>query len=304
MALAVGIDIGGTKTAIALVKENGDIVESAVIPTEADIAPDLMIDKMIAVLNDILRKAGVTAKDVAGIGIGAPGVIDLAKGEFTFAPNLPWRDVPIVARFSEAFPVPVRLGNDANVAALAEKWLGAARECDHFIYITISTGIGGGIYLNGKLYTGSRGNAGEIGHIVVEHNGRTCGCGQKGCFEAVASGTAIAKIGSELAGRPLSTKEVFDLYFAGDPVIKPFVEDVFNKIGAGCTSLINLFEPEMIVLGGGVTNVGTPLFDAVKRYVSEHAISPAGRATAIVPSQLSQNTGVIGAAALILKNGE
>ncbi|WP_027724909.1 ROK family protein [Tuberibacillus calidus] len=301
MKKAIGIDIGGTKTAIAIVNENGDIIEKDVLPTDTTISPEDMIGRINEKVAELIRASGVPVEALAGIGIGAPGTIDMTKGEIVLAPNLPkWRRAPIVPLVQEKFPVPVVLGNDANAAAVAEKWVGAAKNSDHFIYITISTGIGGGIFSNGKLFTGFKGNSAEIGHMVIEFDGPLCGCGQKGCFEAVASGTAIAKHGSAIAGRPLTTKEVFELYRSGDAEMTAYVESVFQKIGAGVTSLVNILEPEMVVLGGGVTNVGEPLFQAVRQYVSEHAISVSGKATRIVPSELSQDTGVIGAAALVL----
>ncbi|MGV3488822.1 MAG: ROK family protein [Tuberibacillus sp.] len=301
MTMAVGVDIGGTKTAIALVDQNGEIIKKVIIPTDTSISSEMMIEKMVNQTAELLTEAGVAGDELSGIGIGAPGTIDIIKGEVLFAPNLPkWQNAPVVPLFKEKFHTKVILGNDANAAALAEKWIGAAKTSEHFIYITISTGIGGGFFSDGKLFTGSRGNSAEIGHMVIEYDGPLCGCGQKGCFEAVASGTAIAKQGSALAGKPLSTKEVFDLYHNGDEKIVPYVEAVFKKIGTGVTNLINILEPEMVVLGGGVTNVGEPLFKAVREYVSKNAISVNGKQVRIVPSELSQDTGVIGAAALIL----
>lgn len=301
MAYAVGIDIGGTKTAIALVNEKGETIEKEVIPTDTALSPEEMIGLMIDKVDELLTRSNFTVEGIDGIGIGVPGPIDLNKGEVANAPNLPkWKNTPIVPLFMERFNTKVVLANDANAAALGEKWLGAAKDSQHFIYITISTGIGGGFFTDGKLFNGSKGNAAEVGHMVIEYGGPVCGCGQKGCFEAVASGTAIARDGSAIYGKTLTTKEVFDLYKNGDPKMVPYVEDVFNKIGAGITSLVNLLEPEMVVLGGGVTNVGEPLFSAVANYVKKYAISVSGKQTRIVPSELSQDTGVMGAAALIL----
>lgn len=301
MSYAVGIDIGGTKTAIALADKTGVVLEKDVIPTDTSISPEKMIEVMMDHVDELLARCHKTIDDIDGIGIGVPGPIDLTKGEVAYAPNLPnWSNTPIVPIFSKRFSTRIVLANDANAAALGEKWLGAAKNSNHFIYMTISTGIGGGFFTDGKLFNGSKGNAAEVGHMVIEYGGPVCGCGQKGCFEAVASGTAIAKHGSAIMGRTLTTKEVFDLYKNGDPKMVPYVEDVFTKIGTGVTNLINLLEPEMVVLGGGVTNVGEPLFAAVTKYVRENAISNSGKQTRIVPSELSQDTGVMGAAALIL----
>lgn len=301
MTYAIGIDIGGTKTAIGLLTDEGKLIEKQVLKTEANSAPKVMIDRMAETVNQILKNNQLLTADLVGIGIGAPGPLDVTKGQITNPPNLPaWEGTPLVDMFKKHFPLTrIRMENDANAAAVAEKWVGAAQDVETFVYLTISTGIGGGLYADGRPVFGSRGNGGEAGHIIIDSNGPLCTCGQRGCFEAVASGTAIAELGSKLKGQPLTTKEVFDLYEAGDPEMTTFVNDVFEKIGMGCVTMINVFDPELIVLGGGVTNVGQPLFDGVKAYTEKFALNPAGRKTPIVPSGLDQDTGVIGAAALI-----
>jgi glucokinase len=301
MTYAIGIDIGGTKTAIGLVTDSGTLVEKQILKTEISEPPRVMIDQMYEAVNVILKNNQLLVADLIGIGIGAPGPLDVKKGEITFSPNLPtWLGTPLVERVKAYFPLTrIRLENDANAAAVAEKWVGAAQNVDTFLYLTISTGIGGGLYADGRPVFGSTGNGGEVGHIIIDSNGPLCTCGLRGCFEAVASGMAIAELGSNLKGQALTTKDVFDLYEAGDAQMTTFVEDVFEKIGIGCVTLINTFDPELIVLGGGVTNVGKPLFDAVKAYTEKFALTPVGRHTPIVPSGLDQDTGVIGAAALI-----
>ncbi len=221
----------------------------------------------------------------------------------TNPPNLQnWRDVPVVEQIQDHFTVPVLFENDATAATLAEKWLGAGVANDDFIYLTVSTGIGAGIFSQGKLMSGARGNAGDVGHIVIDPAYGQCVCGQFGCFEMIASGTAIARLGSEAVGKTLTTKEVFTLYHKGDAAIVALIEKTFEKIGAGCVSLINLFDPEKIVIGGGVSKVGEPLFSAVQQYVSQYALNPSGRSTEIVPAVLDQDAGFIGAAALAFKH--
>jgi glucokinase len=302
MTYAIGIDIGGTKTAIGLVTDKGQLVEKQILKTDGSVPPEVMIDRMCEAVKEILINNELSATYLTGIGIGAPGPLDVTKGEITNPPNLPaWLDTPLIERVKAHFPEKcIRLENDANAAAVAEKWVGAAQNAKTFVYMTISTGIGGGFYANGRSVFGFRGNGGEVGHIVIDSNGPLCTCGLRGCFEAVASGTAIAELGSKIKGQTLTTKDVFALYEVGDAEMTNFVNDVFEKIGIGCVSMINLFDPEIIILGGGVTNVGQPLFDAVKAYTEKFALNPAGRDTPIVPSGLGQDTGVIGAAALIL----
>jgi glucokinase len=297
---AIGIDIGGTKTAIGLVDRQGQVKARHVIPTNLAISPTQMIQEIIYQVGRMLKGAAVDEEQVLGIGIGAPGPLDTKAGRISCPPNLPeWVDVAIVAEFEKHFPMPIAFENDATAAALAEKFFGAAQECQDFVYMTISTGIGAGLFLNGQLVTGARGNAGDIGHMMINPSYGTCICGQEGCFEWIASGTAISRKGSEIMGQPLSTKEIFQLYEEGHSLIVPYIEDVFRHIGIGCVSLINAFDPEKIVLGGGVTEVGAPLFEAVQRYVSRYALNPSGRKTPIVRAGLKQDAGLIGAASLI-----
>ncbi|TSB45500.1 ROK family protein [Alkalicoccobacillus porphyridii] len=304
MKYALGIDIGGTKIAAGLINQSGEIVKQAVIPTEAvAVTPEKKINQVISELKSMIED--INSDELIGIGIGAPGPLNGKEGVLTEPPNLrAWWGAPIKRWFKESFSCPVIMENDANAAVLAEKWLGAGQGCEHFIYMTISTGIGAGIYSHGRLLTGAYGNAGEVGHIVIDPAYGTSACGQKGTLEWIASGTAIARQATALKGKPMTSQEVFEQAAAGDQELKQLVDKVFEKIGVGCVTLINLLEPERIVLGGGVTNVGEPLFSGVKAYVEKFAISSAGRNTEIVPAMLHQNAGLLGAAALILHQNE
>lgn len=300
MNYAIGIDIGGTKTAIGLVDQNGKVRTKVSLPTDQAVAPQIMVDRMADTIKNMLVGEGLNESDLLGIGVGAPGPLNTKEGKIAEPPNLPsWWNFPVVNSLAHHFSTPIRLENDATAATLAEKWLGAAKDADHFVFITISTGIGAGIYSHGKLITGASGNAGDVGHFVVDPAAGTCVCGQKGCWEYVASGTAVARQASALLGRDVSSKEAFDLAAAGDSTMGPLVQKIFEYIGVGCVTLINTFDPEKLVIGGGVSQVGAPLFDAVKAYVSKHALNPSGRKTPIVPAALHQDAGLIGAAALI-----
>ncbi|MGG6310000.1 ROK family protein [Paenibacillus macerans] len=300
MSYAIGIDIGGTKTAIGLVNAEGFVQAKASLPTDQAVTPEVMIDRMAAAIKEMLAEQGVAESEVLGIGVGAPGPLNTKEGKIAEPPNLPsWWNFPVVAMLQRHFSLPIRLENDATAAALAEKWLGAAKDAEHFVFITISTGIGAGIYSHGKLITGASGNAGDVGHVVIDPAAGTCVCGQKGCWEYVASGTAVARQASALLGREVSSKEAFDLAEAGNPQIQALVQRIFEYIGVGCVTLINTLDPEKLVIGGGVSQVGAPLFDAVRDYVSKYALNPSGRKTPIVPAALHQDAGLIGAAALI-----
>ncbi|MBA4603243.1 ROK family protein [Thermoactinomyces mirandus] len=299
MAFAIGVDIGGTKTAIAAVDHTGKIWEQAKIPTDLSISPKTMIKRIHREIDHILTVHPQIRQNVTGIGIGAPGPLDSGNGMIKCPPNLPdWRDVPIRQWMEERWGWPAILENDANAAAMAEQWLGAGKNDDHFVYMTISTGIGAGIVTDGRLLRGKNGNAGDIGHMVVDPSFGKCTCGQEGCLESIASGTAIAKRASEILEKQLTTREVFALYHEGIPEIVRFIEQVFRVLGIACVTLINTFEPDKIIIGGGVSKAGEPLFAAIRNYVGKYALSPDGQKTDIVPAMLDQNAGVIGAAAL------
>lgn len=297
MKYSIGVDIGGTNIGIAVVSKKGEIIEQTTIPTDLSITPQMMIARINSYIKKVVKKSGVKANNIIGIGIGSPGPLDSKSGIIMCPPNLKtWVNVPIVRLLQETWSIPIILENDANAAAVAEKFVGAARDNRNFIYITISTGIGSGIFVDGKLLKGVMGNAGDIGHIVIDPSFGPCSCGQYGCFESIASGTAIAKRGSKIMGRPLSTKEVFDLYLKGNPKMVDFIEKIFRVIGMAFVSIINIFDTEKIIIGGGVSKVGKPLFNSIRDYVGKYALNDMGRQTEIVPAKLGQDAGVIGAA--------
>ncbi|MBD2868043.1 ROK family protein [Paenibacillus arenilitoris] len=292
MSIAVGIDIGGTKVAYGFVNEQGEVLAKGSLQTDLAVTPDVMTERIAGAVKQLAEQNGLALEAMKGIGIGAPGPLDTRGGKLTCPPNLKsWWGFPVVESLGKHLPLPIRMENDATAAALAEKWIGAAREDEHFIFITISTGIGAGIYSHGRLITGSTGNAGDAGFLIVDPSGTP--------WETVASGTAVTRQASELLGRDVSSKEAFELAAQGDPQMSELVARVFRYIGMGCVSLINVLDPSKIVIGGGVSQVGEPLFSAVRQYVSENALNPSGRETAIVPARLQQDAGLIGAAALI-----
>ncbi len=301
MKYSIGVDIGGTKVAIAIVDSTGKMIEKSKITTDLTINPKEMINRISQEIEQNIKLSGVPLQAITGIGIGAPGPIDISKSMVVSPPNLMnWADIPIVEWFEEKWSLPIFFDNDANAAALGEKWIGAAQNNNEFIYMTISTGIGAGIFVDGKILHGKKGNAGDIGHIVVDPSFGKCICGQFGCIESIASGTAIARRGSEIIGKDMSTKEIFDLYEKGHVEIVPFMDKIFRSLGAACVTIINLFDTEKIIIGGGVSNVGNLLFDKIQEYVCQYALNKFGRKTTIVPARLGQEAGVVGAAALCL----
>ncbi|WP_055110036.1 ROK family protein [Paenibacillus ihumii] len=300
MTYAIGIDIGGTKTAIGIVDSHGTICAKTSLPTDLTIDPHVMVSRIADAAKQLLAEQSLDERQIAGIGVGAPGPLNTKTGYIVKPPNMKaWHDFPLLNSLKRHFKLPIKFENDATAAALAEKWLGAARDAEHFIFITISTGIGAGIFSHGRLITGSTGNAGDVGHLVIDPSAGDCVCGQQGCWEFVASGTAIARQASRLLGRDITSKEVFELAQEGHADMKKLTEQAFRYIGIGCVTLINTFDPEKVVIGGGVSQVGEPLFSAVQDYVRSCALNPSGQSTPIVPAALNQDAGLIGAAALI-----
>ncbi|WP_054023417.1 ROK family protein [Bacillus sp. FJAT-28004] len=292
MSIAIGIDIGGTKIAFGFVDEQGNVIAKGSLKTDLQIAPADMLAQVADAVKQLAEQNGLSLETLKGVGVGAPGPLNTIKGELTCPPNLKsWWGFPVVETLKSHLPLPIKMENDATAAALAEKWVGAAQDSEHFIFITISTGIGAGIFMHGKLLTGSTGNAGDAGFMIMDQAGTP--------WEVVASGTAVARQATELLGRDVSSKEAFELAAQGDPQMSELVNSVFKTIGMGCVSLINILDPNKIVIGGGVSQVGESLFAAVRDYVSKNALNPSGRETAIVPALLQQDAGLIGAAALI-----
>src|SRR5699024_2429539 len=299
MQYSMGVDIGGTKIAIAIVSEYGNIIEKNIIQTDHSKTPEQMISIIYDEIKKVVSESGVQLEEIKGVGVGAPGPLDSENGRIICPPNLKsWIDIPIVQLMKQELALPVLLENDANVAALAEKWIGAGLGSNNFAYMTVSTGVGAGIIVDGNLLRGIKGNAGDIGHTVVDPSFGQCSCGQYGCLESIASGTAIAEHGTKIIGRELSTKEVFELYSEGEEKIVDLIERIFRVLGVACVSMINTFDLEKIVIGGGVSEVGEVLFNAVQSYVGKYALNPVGRQTKVVPAKLGQSAGVIGAADL------
>src|SRR5699024_6786384 len=223
MTYAIGVDIGGTNVAIGVVEETGELINQSIIPTDLSISPFDMVSRINDEIKRVIKKANIQENYIKGIGIGAPGPLDSKNGMVTCPPNLPtWIDIPIQEWVQNQFPFPVKLENDANAAALAERWIGAGQENENFVYMTVSTGIGAGIIADGKLLRGRKGNAGDIGHMVVDPSFGQCTCGQYGCLEWIASGTAISREGSKIMGKALSSKEIFELYKQNQPEIVPY----------------------------------------------------------------------------------
>ena len=311
--LLIGIDLGGTKISTALVDAAGRIIARDYRETQATEGQKAVIERMVDAAHHVLGEAGIAPAQVTAAGVCAPGPIDSRIGVVTAPPNLPgWKNVPLKQLIEEALSITTFLENDANAAALGEHRFGAGRGMQNMIYVTASTGIGGGLVLNGQLYSGATGAAGEIGHMTVLPWGPYCGCGNRGCLEALASGTAIARDGRELvrrgvptliadlaAGNPerVTAKLVAEAADKGDIEAQEILAEAMTYLGVGMANLVNLFNPELIVIGGGLTNMGEGLFGPVRRAIERRAFPAAVRAVKVVPAELGDDVGVLGAVA-------
>jgi glucokinase len=313
----LGLDVGGTKLAAGVVDRDGTTRSFQVIPTDRDRGPDAVIERLVALGADVLATAGLAPDDVDVIGIGCGGPLDVATGRILGAPNLPgWNDVPIVARVEAALGRPAVLENDATAAALAEWRWGAGAGASNLVYLTISTGIGGGVIADGRVLRGAHGNAAELGHLSVRYDGWLCpGCGRRGCPEAFASGTNIARRAREalaasdepsvlrdVDGGPaaITARDVSTAAAAGDPVAEQIWNDTTDVIGELVASCLDAFDPDVVVLGGGVTEAGDLLLEPVRARAHRVAMTPM-RATPIVRAALGARLGVLAAAAVALE---
>lgn len=310
----VGIDIGGTKTLSAVVDPAGRVLARHRIETPQT-GPGAVVAALAAGAEAVVAAAGLRSEDLLGMGVGAPGPLDPATGVVFEPPNLEgWRNVPLAALLQDATSLRVFVENDANAAALGEAWVGAGAGVRDLIYITVSTGIGGGLILNGELYHGVSGTAGEIGHMTVEPDGPVCTCGRRGHLEAVASGQAIARMAQEAvrAGAPtrlsalgppegLSAEAVARAAAEGDQLAGEIFARAGAYIGIAVASLVNVLNPAMVIFGGGVSKAGDLLFDPVRRVVRERAFERPAAAVRIVPAALGDDAGVIGAAAVVYR---
>lgn len=303
----LALDIGGTKLAVAVVTDGGSAHGVVVEPTRREEGWRVVVDRLFAMGRQAVAQAGLG--DVEAVGIACGGPLDAAAGVLLSPPHLPgWIDVPIGALAAEAFGVPSVLQNDATAAALAEYRFGAGRGVDTMLYLTVSTGIGGGAVIDGSLHLGAAGNGGEFGHITVRPGGRLCSCGRHGCIEAYASGSSIALRAREAlaAGAPSSladletvtAADVAGAAAAGDTLARQVWDETVALLGSAVTDLVNVFEPDLVVLGGGVTRSGAMLLDPVGEVVAREAMPPAAGAATIALAGLGDLVGVVGAGAV------
>ncbi len=313
----LAIDLGGTKIITALISNKGQMIAREYCSTLADEGPESVINRILSAIDHLRSLRDISSSQLSGISIAAAGVIDMEKGIITSSPNLPgWCNIPLRDIVKERCKVSTFLLNDANAAALGEHQFGAGKGANNLIYITVSTGIGGGIIINGRLYFGSSGGAGEIGHTTVDVNGPRCSCGNIGCLEVLASGEAVAReaIRRISHGEKSSLTEMVEGKIEnitaekvslaaqdGDSLALEVIAKAAAYLGAGMVNLVNIFNPEIIIVGGGMAKMGDLLLAPVRQVVKERAFQLPAEAVRIVPAQLGDDAGVFGAAIFALE---
>jgi len=291
----IGLDFGGTKLAAGVADENGRLLVQGRRPTNAAAGPV----GAVATMSDLVASFGVTAREARAVGISFGGPVNPARTDTLLSHHGPgWENYPLVERVAEIWGLPVSMDNDANACALGEVRFGAGRGGRNVLYVTVSTGIGGGVVVDGDLYRGSRGLSGEIGHTIVQPDGPLCACGKRGCLEATSAGPGIARAYAEATGVEVTAADVFARAASGDSAAQRTLAVAIRYLGIGLSNAINLFDPDLVVVGGGVSRAGGALFGPLRAVAAEFsAPSPVG-AVPIVPAALGDSVGILGAVAL------
>ncbi len=312
----LGIDLGGTNIVAGVVDEKGTIIVKASCKTNAPRSQEEICDDMAAVALKALESAGLTQKDIKFVGIGAPGAVNGATGIIEFANNFDFHNWEIVRMMKERLDVDVFVENDANAAAYGEFLVGAAQDANDAVVITLGTGVGGGIIIDGMIYSGSNYAGAELGHVVIQHGGRQCSCGRRGCWEAYSSATGLINMTREAVLNPYNANSIlyqmiegdmskitgrtaFDAMRKGCPVGQAIVNEYISYLGCGLVNVINIFQPEILCLGGGISREGDVILEPIKKIVeAERYTKHNARQTEVRLCQLGNDAGIIGAAYL------
>ena len=310
-----GVDVGGTTVKIGLIRTNGEIVEKWEIPSDTSNNGENILADICKSLDEKMEQWNMTPNDIEGVGIGLPGPV-LSNGTVLNCVNLGWGTFNVSEKLSQMFHgVPVKADNDANVAALGEDWLGAGKEFDSIVMLTLGTGVGGGVVINNRIVQGFNGGAGEIGHITVnEDETEECGCGRKGCLEQYCSATGVVRLAKrymETHGEPtkmrdmnpLACRDVFNLAKEGDEASIEVVKQMSEYMGKGLGIVASVVNPQAFVIGGGVSKAGQYLIDNIEGYYRDNCFAPCSNAEVRL-AELGNDAGIIGAAALVTRSEE
>ncbi|GCE48100.1 glucokinase [Thermosporothrix hazakensis] len=315
--LVVGVDLGGTQIR-ASVLQGAELLSRANTLTGENPTPERVLPRLFATVEQAIEQAGISPEEISGIGIACPGPLNNRTGEILSPPNLPgWDHTPLRTLFQERYQMPIYVENDANVAALGEYMFGAGQGCNEMVYLTISTGIGGGVIAGGQILEGVAGMAGELGHITIDWRGPICNCGNIGCLERLASGTGIALEAQEAIAQgkaeelleyarqtnvpptQIDARVIGEAAKAGIPVARDIIEKAGEALGFGLVNIIHIFNPEKIILGGGLTQMGDILLQPAYRIVEKRTMREPHNCASIALARLGANVGLIGAGALV-----
>jgi len=310
--MRVGIDLGGTNIAVGLVNDEGQIVLKKSIPTLGERPWQEVVRDMANVVLQLTEEAGLAVSDLEMIGIGSPGTPAKDTGMILFSNNLHWHNVPLRDEMEKLIPVPCKIDNDANVAALGETLFGSAKGSKDAILVTLGTGVGGGIILDGKVYDGINNAGAEVGHMVIMSGGERCNCGRRGCWEVYASATALIRMGNAAAAaHPESLlaqirKEngglngllIFNAADANDPAAIEVVDQYIFYVAEGVVNLVNIFQPEVVMLGGGISAQGERLLRPIRQHLMRYVYCKEVNGPKLACASLGNDAGIIGAAFL------
>ncbi|OGS22686.1 MAG: hypothetical protein A2252_03670 [Elusimicrobia bacterium RIFOXYA2_FULL_39_19] len=302
MKYIIGVDLGGTTVSIGLFNSDLKLINSIVLSTEAHKGVDYILSKISSSVLNLIKSRKISKKDVLGIGFGSPGPLDTKKGIIHFCPNLKgWKNVPLVKIVSSKTGISTYLENDANAAAYGEWRMGSGKGVCNMLFATLGTGIGGGLILNGELYHGKDDAAGELGHVILFPDGIKCGCGSKGCIEMYASATGIVRRAKEALNTStiLTSKDVYLAALKKNKIALNIMEETGRFLGIVFSSIINLLNLDMIVIGGNVSNAGEMLLKPIRKEIIRTAMYPA-KNIKVIKAKLGPNAGMIGAACLVL----
>lgn len=314
MRKAIGVDLGGTFIKAALIDESGNILYKEEAPTLAERGPDDILRRIEGMIREIATKNGLAVADLAGLGIAIPGFIDDESGVADEVVNIGWRDVPVREPLKQRLGIHVSMENDANAAALGEAWVGAGRGRRFALCVTLGTGVGGGVVIDGKVLRGANTMAGEIGHMVMVPGGAACNCGHHGCLETISSATGVVRMAREALAaaqqtgahstlsddQELTAADVFAAADAGDALANEVVDKAIETLAWGLGTAANVINPEVIVIGGGMSRAGARLFDPLRVALPNYALRRVAAAVTLVPAELGNDAGVVGAARLAL----
>ncbi len=312
----IGVGVGRSKTNVLMMNLAGEVFIREIMETGGPAVPEVWISRLIQVIENVIRESGLSRKQILGMGIGMPGILDEKSGKVLFSPDFKWENVDMLTPIRERFKMDITIENANRALAMGEYYFGAGVDSRNFLVVNLGHGIGSAIMREGEFYRGSSGSSGEIGHIILEKNGPKCNCGNLGCLEAIASGNAIARDAKiavlegnatkimELVNEDINrieAKTVFEAARLGDRLAIQITERAMQYIGIGLANYINLLDPDLIILFGGLTNAGDIFLKKVKEVLRERQMKFAGRQVKLVISQMGENGTAVGSASLVLK---